>query len=258
MSEEINGSFRQPNPENIGFEPVLLRDLLIETTLSPDMAIRDGVKRIDLGNLGAEAETIRANTLADPEKKERGRIVYVTYDRRLFVQTKDLVGKRIDTGDDGTIVEGIFPDLEILTHKNFYAVQRQYRQNRFLATVIHCHKDIEIPASPQDMRYLLLNQFELSACPLVFVVTVQRKMLIFRGRGTPQFPQDIADKKVEGWYREMIERQKRFIKPEMSESEQIGICARANHALIRQLAMKYDFRLYSCAVSENIASLESA
>lgn len=77
-----------------GLVSVPLKEVLIQAAHSPNLAIPEGITRIDLGPFGEEAELLLDRTLGDPRGRERGRSVITTHDGRVLIGTRDYVGKK--------------------------------------------------------------------------------------------------------------------------------------------------------------------
>lgn len=78
------------------------KEVLLECAFSEGRAIPDYVTEIDLGIFASEANELRSQTLRDPKKREFGKLVYVTNDRRLLLQNESTVGNE-KTGDWWTV-----------------------------------------------------------------------------------------------------------------------------------------------------------
>lgn len=78
--------------ENIGIAD--FKQTLIDAVFSPNVAIDEGVKSIDLGVIGKEADDVLRRSLDDkPQFRERGKPIYVTADRRVIFPVEDTVAK---------------------------------------------------------------------------------------------------------------------------------------------------------------------
>lgn len=237
--------------ESYKFTPTL-RDILIKSTLSPDVAISEGIQKIDLGFLGEEAEGLLDRSLGDPRGMERSKILYVTPDHKILVQKKDNIGSAIENGQEikSTIFVRKYPKrLNLPRHEN---------QDRFFAGGIHSHGIYDIPPSAQDFAPLFLNVDSIGIAPMLFVATIKQKIIYFRSKNTPQWDENTVNEKVIHWSKSLQNIVRQKLHPEMSDSQQEGINAVETHNFIRGLRDKYHLVLYSCPIEKNIAIKESA
>lgn len=248
------------SPKEVIGSPTL-KELLAEAALSPSLAIRDATA-IELGEVGREAEELHDRTMVDPQKRERAKWVIVTPDGRVLLQKKESIGsQRFEiNGPLIDVSKFVKPQLRVPIFERVDAKLRPrwQRWSLFRGMLVHTHGDIEGPFSPDDLYGLFLTEQDFKASPGVMAVTKEKKLLIFRSRDTPQWQEDELQEKIKRWNFQLSQRLESHLTADMSDQEQQGIIARANHALIRQIAYKYHLRMYSCNISENIAKPDSA
>lgn len=242
-------SFDSPEEgERLGVVP--LRDVLIQAALSPDVAIPTGIRRLDLGVFGTEAEELLERTLKDLRARERERLVYVTHDRRILIQTRDTVAPL----DNPSNLDFTVNVSRFLDHRE----RRGERQDSFLAAIIHSHRLYGMPLSGRDLSYLFRTEYDPLVAPCVFAIISELKMLAFRTKDTPQWDNDTVEQKLAHWRALGDKRVAGFLNPRMPEQERMATIAKANHALVRSIGRKYHLLFYSCPSWENVAILETA
>lgn len=242
-----------------GISTITLRDALVNCTFAPNRAISSNVKSLKLGNLGDEADALMALTLQHPEKFEYGKLLYTTSRHTLLIPVSAVEGRTSQT-------EGIGGEVAFQARIQQYNTRRfgskEERQDRFIATTMHTHSDLDFPPSPQDMLHLFLGDENPSAQTAVFVVTnsrrpdgslVSNKYILFRGPNTPQWSEEHAMEKVQQWMGMLMERVSAHITPNMSEAEQKAINARAQGALLRHIVRKYGLRLFTAVNGSPVA-----
>ncbi len=215
-----------------------LVDFVTKAAHTRNMVIPDGVRKIDLGMIGEVAEGVLDRTLADPSGLERLREITVSLDRKLRVGEKDSIGRKTEEG------QRLEPN---------YLVPFGH----IVAAEVHSHGVDEVPLSPIDLASLFVKTQSPLARSTVFAITVERKMLAFRGEDTPQWEEKAVERKVAHWLKLIYERVEKVEHKVQSQSEMDVLMARVTHAMLRTLSRKYDIRLFSCPSEENVASVES-
>lgn len=229
-------------------QPVPLRTILAQITLTSDMGIPEDIPSIDLGAIGKQAETLLELSLEDPEGLERGQDVLVTPDGRVVIYNKIYVGKHTEHGQ---IIEYQSP---ITVYPRAPLLPREKRQNRFLATTIHTHGTNFLPISPTDLRCLLISEYSQAAAPLVFAITPQRKMLLFRTEKTPRYEYGHLTRFIDYYTQYLSESS---VVPDLGVLP-IEYQAQLQHGLLRGINSMLNLKAYSCNTTNNIAVLESA
>lgn len=215
------------------------KELLIKTTLSEDRAVEPSIRSINLGKAGRDAEALLDRSLADEEGMERGRWVLVTDAGGYLLQQRDMVGKKGEGAN-----QSVKSNLRLNENKN-------------AAVFIHSHGVVDVPTSPQDIISLFLKLKE-GGVTATFVITPEKKSLIFRGPKTPTWDRPAAEDSLKNWVDSVNENIKSSIQPHMSREEQVGINAMEIHKFLRDLADKYDLQMFSCPSEKNIATRNSA
>lgn len=184
-------------------------------------------------------------TLNDPKRREFGKLVYVTSDKKVLLQNRPEIGDEISVNSTA----------KIHTKNGNITLPWFLRQDKLIGTQIHSHPN-KIPTSSYDLFHLLTGDFDMFAFAAVFVVTPQKNIVIFRGEGAPQFTHDQANEKITLWERQMTERVERFATSDTPRSENIEINSKARWALLRQIAQKYKLRVFSGDAKSTKVSLQ--
>lgn len=229
-----------------------LKELLVTSIISPTVSLPDGIKKIDLGSIGREAEGLLKRSFQDSNGLERGRLLLVSPNGEVKISTKDNIGSSNENGQEICIQ---LPVQTIFSSQNLPRLQRQ---TYYLGGFVHSHGIFDLPISPQDLSHLFRNVDSPTIAPMIMVITPQLKSIYFRGKDTPQWDDNFISKKVFHWNNLIESNVKNKIKYGMSKNEQIGINGQVIHKFIRAVKDKYDLRLYSCLVNSNIAVEESA
>lgn len=247
--------------EKLGFT-LPLRDLLIEAALSPDAALRKGVEAIDLGVIGREAEWLLDLTLGDPEKKERGKRLICTPDRRLWIDNLPFMGTELVKKGKVIMLTLQFPHLDV--HLSLSPnIDRSMQQDKYFGGMIHTHPFVT-PVSAPDITYLLKSPQSPEVCPMGFIINPERKYLFFRSSQTPSATnQDINElseimaQGVENFFDKFfLELAKKNNKVRLGEKTLSSLQALCVIELMKYHNSIHHFKIYSCKVGENIATLE--
>lgn len=223
-----------------------LEKVLLQCAFAEGRAISDDVREIDLGIFAQESNELRLETLMDPKRKEYGKLAYVTSDRRVLLQDKPTVGGE----------EVVYMDIQInITNKNT-ALPWFSKQDRMLGVGLHSHS-MEYPPSSADMFFLLFGDLERFACVGVFIATPQRNILIFRGEGAPQYNFEQAKEKIVSWEKLLNERINKIGSLYVLLSGIVDIKREARETLLRQIAKKYNLRIFSGNANSPIVRLNS-
>lgn len=219
-----------------------IKELLIEATFAPNRALRKGVYRIDLGELGKEAERLYDKAESGP-KIEYCSPALVTADRKLLLHKEGISGTN----------EQVRIQLQVQIRKNAGLLPKYLRQNRFIGALIHNHPEFELGPSPTDMQSLFLEDTYKEAQTAVFVATPNTKIILFRGDLTPQWTKEFATEKERLWYRLTRERLSQFNSPYTLFVENADLQRRVRNALLRKIASTYDLQVFMCPLRENVA-----
>lgn len=228
-----------------------LKEILVKSTLSPSVAIPDGIQKIDLGIFGEESEKLLDRSLKDPQGIERGRMLYVTPEGGVLFQTKDSVGSITKDGQQTQM------NISVKMAPKYINLPRPMNQDRFYAGIIHSHGTYDVPASPFDFTPLFRSVDSIGIAPMLFVVTPKLKSIYFRSNDTPQWDEETVNKKVVHWTELLRSSIQKRIQPGMSLPQIEGINAIQTYGLIRTLRDKYHLKLYSCPLHKNVAVEEN-
>lgn len=210
------------------------KEVLLQSAFSKGRVISDSVSEIDLAIFGNEGRNLVSQMIMDPKRREYGKLVYVTKDRKVLLQEQPTVG------NETNVTHSFKADILI----DNPALPWFMRQNRILGTTVHSHPE-DIPPSSEDLLNLLIGDFDYGVSLAVFVSSPKRNFVIFRGRKTPQFTREQLVQKIILWERSIEERVMKFADPFMSTSEQMEINNRARTALLRQIGQKYDLKIFT-------------
>lgn len=213
--------------------PVSFKEILLQSAFTRGRAIPDSVREIDLGIFGEEGRSLVSKMVRDPRLREFGKLVCVTRGKKVLLQEQPTMG-------DEMSVTPVFKTDILIDNP---ALPWFKRQERMCGSVMHTHPE-DIPPGSHDLFNLLLGDFDYSAESAVFVASVQRNFVIFRGSTTPHFTHDQADEKIALWERLMQERVNEFTDPFMPRSEQLDINNKARTALLRQIGQKYGLKIF--------------
>ena len=192
-------------------------------------------------------------SLADREGRERARVVVVKPNGQVLMSTDDDIGEKTPSGQTTRM-----KPLKVKVASNYENLPHKERLDRYVAGFVHSHGIDDVPMSPQDLKSLFEGADLFGTIPMIMVITPELKQVIFRGKDTPLWPTDEVNKKTEHWLSMLYESIRKRIIPGMTPEQQIGINAIVTHGLIRAISKKYDLRRFSCPVSSNIATIESA
>lgn len=255
-ADRINNYPRQPEKEP---SSMTLRNALVDATFTRNRALPGNVKSLQLGDLAPEANDLMNLTLGHPRRVEYGKVLYVTPERKLLVPTQAVEG-----------IEGgkVMLTVKVTPFPGRRGYPREQQQDRFIASLMHTHEELDFPPSPIDMRGLFLKNDHIIAQTAVFVITksqkpdgslTSNKYIIFRGEQTPQWSEEEANDKVRIWEQMLVERVKAHIDNKvLSRGEQLAVNARAQGAFMRQLVKKYDLRLFTAVNGSDSAVLATA
>lgn len=227
--------------------PELLRDVILNATFAPNRAINSSVTKINLGAIGDSMQELRRITASDPLKRETGRLIYVTPDRRVLLQNGFFQGEPEKTN--------FRIDSDPLNPPPYYS--RPPGERKYLGSAMHTHGAYEVPPSGQDLGGLLLGNNERFAETAAIVLTPATNTIIFRGPATPNLTDLESNAKVALWFRNFTERMDMFLTPYLTREETINMNARAITALIKQIAQKYDLKIFKGFANSSVVDLES-
>lgn len=210
------------------------KEVLLQSAFSRGRAIPDSVSQIDLGIFGNEGRELVQRTMEDSRRREFGKRVYITKDRKVLLQDKPTIGDE----------KSVFDDVKIIMTIDDVKLPWFLRQDKICATGIHSHP-FEVPPGSHDLEPLLWGDFDRFAAVAVFVATPGKNFVIFRSQRTPQFTREQAREKIVLWEKQMKDRVIQFTNPNMPEEEQMEVNNRARGVLLRQIAEKYKLRIFS-------------
>jgi len=231
------------------YRKVNLTTLIPEATLAPNRSIPDNVHSIDLGEIGVIAEEMLDRSLADRHARERGRPIL------LDPRTKDVMVNQEDTvGSSEQVKYTISYQCDAAGN----AVKRDSRTRPFFVGTIHTHSIHDLPVSPKDVEFLLLDPEHPTSKTVVILVTHQRKTVIFRGRNSPRWNWERAEANIKLWFEDIDKKARKRLRSNMSHEEQLGINAIVNQEFVRFLKNKYDLRIFSTSVENNVVTRETS
>lgn len=210
------------------------KEVLLQSAFSKGWAIPDAISEIELGIFGQEGRNLVLQMMQDPRHREFGKLVYITKARKVFLQNEPIVG------DEGGVSHTFKTNILIDDPKLPWFI----RQDRMCGTTLHSHPE-DIAPSSQDLLYLLVGDFHYSAERAVFVSTLKRNFVIFRGKDTPQFTLEQVNEKIALWENSIKGRVTEFTDPFMTRPEQMEINNKARTALLRQIGQKYDLKIFA-------------
>lgn len=230
-------------------ERMKLKDVLVAALFSPTLSIDPRVEQIELGELGQAAQGLVDQSLRDPEGLERYHIVYVTAAGEVIVTNREGKGSKIKDGQTSLV--------EIKIRLNgLQFLPRQFRQDRYLATIMHSHAPYEVPHSGADLGDLFLDIDEPIAQPLSYVISAEAQRLIFRGPQTPQWEKSTVESNVELWKKETYKEGNRVKHLARTRLEGLALDACIQAEFIRDLVRRYDLRVFWCPSAEEVATRE--
>lgn len=213
--------------------PLSFKEVLLQSAFTKGRTIPDSISEIDLGIFGEEGRELVSQMMKDPRRREFGKLVYVTKDKKVLLQNTPVVG------DERSVFHTFKTDLLIDNPKLPWFM----RQERMCGTTLHSHPE-DIPPSSEDLLQLLVGDFDYSASSAVFVSSIKRNFVIFRGKNTPQFTREQVNEKIVLWEKSIKVRVSEFTDYSMSLSEQMEVNNKARTALLRQIGQKYDLRVF--------------
>lgn len=223
--------------------PIPIKELLIEATFAQNRALRPGVKVIDLGILGEEAERIqdRSSQLPVGSRIEFAIPALVSNTKKLLLRREEI------SGTIGSAEAGIGVNLR----PNYENLSKIERQELFIATHIH-NLIYPLPPSPNDFRKFFAEDSHPYSETCVFISNPLEKIVIFRGENTPGWGVDDLLAKVEKWNRNLKIYRFRAITTSLTASldEQER---KAQMEFLMDLVKRYDILAFSCPLKENIA-----
>ncbi|MBI3103566.1 hypothetical protein HYZ05_01370 [Candidatus Daviesbacteria bacterium] len=209
------------------------KEVLLQSAFSRGRAISDSISEIELGIFANEGRELVSLMMRDPRRREFGKLVYVTNERKVLLQDKPTAG------DENSVSHSV--KMNILIDNT--SLPWYLRQDRMIAASLHSHPE-DISPSSEDLQQLLLGDFDYSASSVVFVSSAKRNFVIFRGKNTPQFTREQVYEKIALWERSIKERVIEFTIPYMSNSAQMETNNKARLALLRQAGKKYDLKIF--------------
>lgn len=219
------------------------KQTLIDAVFSPTTSIRNGIISLDLGALGIESEAILDRSLESTEKLERGKVVYVTQEKKVIFPVEDTVGIQTDMGQELRLNPRIMINPNAPLHE---------RQDKYIGASMHCHP-IDLPPSPTDLLSLFSPGHFPERMPAIFITTQSTKYVVFRGENTPNWDTNQRQEKDNLWISQYVERLRNVLPGNASIEKALEINRRATTTLINQIAQKYDLRIYKCPTSQNTA-----
>ncbi len=229
-----------------------LKEVLIKSTLSPNVSLPGDIPKINLGVLGQEADNLLDRSLRDPQGLERGRMIYITPDGKLLLQSEDSVGVKDESGQKTRA------NIHAKRNPLWMSLPRHMQQDRFFGGVIHSHGVHDLPPSPRDFTPLFSSVSSIGIAPMLFVITPEIKSVYFRSPNTPQWDDATLQKNIQSWEEKLMNQIRGKIRPGMSYHQQVGINALETHQFIRSLQDRYQVKLFSCPTDKNIAVKETA
>ena len=240
---EANSNFGKEKIE----QTPLLRDLLAEYTFRPGRAISSEITSIDLGVFHDEAMEISNNCFLDSEKKDSGKLIFVTGQKKVLVPNNFC--QSISQGE--LLMGGIFS----LTRREI--AQKEKLNAQYLAMPIHSFGNSDWSFSPTDLVLFFLKDSHPAASVASLIAGKTKNKLFFRGKNTPQMDYEEVGKKANLWTRQLEERVMIFTNPKMSEEEILDIVNKAERSLMKQICTKYDLQFFSGETSHNIVTKQT-
>lgn len=141
-------------------------------------------KRIDLtGKIGEISDDLLSKTLADPKKRERGKVAKVDFEGKLRISKEESVGE--ETHVQNSVRLGVKKGL----------LNPQYSEQEYPAFDMHTHGSIDVPPSPQDFSALLMP-VEEGGSQAAIIITPSSRLLIIKTLDTPDFTTKEAEEFV--------------------------------------------------------------
>lgn len=232
----------QPNPEDRPekTKEVPLKDVLIAASFSPNRSIDLSIQSLDLGIFGEEANKVLQLSFDDPNHFEWFTRVYVsTHERKVLLDKKPF---RALTHKP----QSVSPSITFKTPFGALGSRSPINQDKYFATIIHSYPEAT-PTSSFDLGGILINSNYPEALTCAFSSSSVEKMLIFRGKNSPNFSRDQVDSLVQGWETEF---QIQFVEKnsaEMSPLDKWLLERKLQWDLLIRLAQKYDLIIFRCA-----------
>ena len=214
-----------------------LRQLLISAVTHPLVAVDAGIEQITLDSLAGVARGLVAESLSDG--LERGICILVDRHSRLIRTNTTFVGEvrpegqMVSTSHSYTTLS---PDLLLPRHQRFEPLP---------ATNLHTHGPYNLPPSPPDLANLFYDTTTYNLSPCVYVASIRQHLLVFRTPQTPLFSPTEVDAMVDRWTQMLSQRLNQVLSPSQTLSQQLILNARAQSALLRDIAAKYYLLLFS-------------
>lgn len=223
--------------------PVSLKDVLLETTFSPGRILREEIDQIELGVFGDESKLLVEDMLGDSRQRERGKIVFITSDRKVLLQNQPTVG------EEGEVVN--FGKIEVRKDDN---LPRVLRQNKFVGAAIHTHP-LDGPPSITDMLSLLESDEIPSATSALFVATPSRNILVFRGDTTPQYSHDKIDFLEQG-FQDLIDKAAQGMQGSLDDKLELHFTAQFR--AVEDMVKTYGLHIFTGKLGEPIVKLSDS
>jgi hypothetical protein len=237
---------KRPNiSERTTSVPLYVNLLLDATFHNRNRAIDDRITAIDFGGPFTDtADELNHLTQSDSLKREYGTIAYATPNQTVLIR------KDITQGNE--MGPAIKMDVGINRLSPF--LPRTRRQKRFVGSVIHSHP-LDTPPSPADIAYLLLSSKDSYSHTSAFIVTPERKIMVFRGLTTPQLSLKEVKTKINLWTTQVNELIKQCVKPGTTPDQIFDIALEAQHAITRQIVQEYGLRYFNGLNGQSVARL---
>lgn len=212
-----------------------------QATFASNRALSSNIDGIELGVFGQLSQELIDGTLRDAQRRENFYTVLVTPDQRV------LVNREAQQGD--TLVSRARINFKVADIHLFG--DKRLRQNQFIGAGLHSHP-YDLPPSPADLLGFMYSDLELDATTAVFVVTPERRIVMFRGERSPQLTTEEAARKVGLWNNNLQERIDTFGRDSMPEPERLDLNKKAQDAQINQIARTYDLSIFRGTLSKSI------
>lgn len=157
--------------------PITLKDAIIGATFRPGR-VYEGPDVIDLATLQQDAEELIDYTLSHPKRHEAGRLVLVGQDNKVTTNRK------IIEGENGYVAIPVTFEVN-----RGYSFVRRLSQDKFVGAEMHSHPSDKV-YSARDLTHILAKDSLSDASTSSLLITPKRKLLIFRGKNTPQLDEE--------------------------------------------------------------------
>ncbi len=192
------------------------------------------------GKIGQHLNQLLAETLTDPHRYERGKVVKIGLDQKLHIPKENIVGgeTQVDLSEGLSLVQ------------RFPVWAPQYRQSEQVAFDMHSHGVADIPPSIQDLLRLIIPP-EDNGTQAMIVVTETAGFLVMRTMETPETDRAVAEESLKARRDQIRNYALHLEKLAFTPDSRNKISAQKSMELVIEICRQYNLALYTYTTQDN-------